>query len=205
MPYPKTLLSSYPPKCVDELIEERKPKKIHIYVDLKNAMTSMFVPSIVEEIALNTLNSGKLDSSIFQSVLFYSIWWKKYSQQKNIPCSIFITTDTGRSEYHLQINKYYKHNRAISSFTLTPYDQDFREIKSKNIDLLDNVCKRLPGMYCYKLNCLESDFLPYWLITRKYNDPDIFNVLVSSDHDMHQMITKPNIIQLYRLRGVSKE
>lgn len=204
MPYPKTLLSAYPPDYFEEILIKQNPKKINVYVDVKNAMTSMFIPSIIEEIALNSKNSGKMDSSIFQSFIFYASWWKKYCLNKNIGCEVHFSTDAGRSYYHNSIYPRYKENRLISATSLTPYDEEFQEVKIKNSELACNVIKKIPGVYFYLLRMLESDFLPYYLITRKFDDPNILHILVSNDHDMYEAINKPNIIQLYRHRGVSK-
>ena len=204
MPNPRSLLSAYPPAYFDEILQKQGSKQINVYIDLKNAMTSMFVPQIVEEIALNTKNSGRMDSSIFQSVILYCCWWREYCNKKNIDCKIHISSDYGRSFYHNSIYKRYKENRLLSTTSMTPYDEEFREIRQKNTELLSNVCKKLPNVHFYLLSMLEADFVPYYLITRKFNTDDILHVVVSSDHDMYQVLKKPNIIQLFRIRGESR-
>ncbi len=204
MPHPKTLLSLYPPKHFDELVSRYNPKHINVYVDLKNVMTSMFVPTIIEEIVFNTKNNQKLDSSFFQSIIFYSNWWCKYCHDKNVTCSVHISTDYGRSVYHNSIWGKYKENRIINQTQLTQYDEEFSEIRKKNTELAENVIKKLPNVYFYFLRMLEADFIPYYLITRKFNNPEILHIVCSNDHDMYQILSKPNTIQLFRYQSENK-
>lgn len=204
MPYPQALLALYPPQGFEEIIEQVQPEQINVYLDMKNAMTSMFVPNVIEEIVFNTKNNGKLDSSIFQSLVMYASWWRRFCLARNLRCSVHIASDYGRSAYHQSIYERYKENRRVSTTKLTPYDEEFQEIKAKNTDLAANVINKIPNAHFYLLSMLEADFVPYYLITRKYNDPKILHIICSNDHDMYEAITQPNIIQLFKCRGVSK-
>ena len=199
MPNPRSLLSLYPTEEIITKIKTAAPDKIHVYVDLKNVMQSLFLSTIVEEIALNTQNNGKLDSTIFQSIILYLSKWKRYFNELDIPGEIFIATDSGPSKYHFEIYSKYKENRRIANSKLTMYDEEFREIRHKNVTLAGNVVNRLPGVHLYDLNFLESDFVPYWLITRKFqNLNNVFHIVCSNDHDMYQIVTAPNIRQLHK-------
>ena len=121
MANPRALLSTYPPKTLKNAIIDKKFKTINVYVDIKNAMSSLFIGDVITEIYLNSNNSKTLDSSIFQSFLTYTAWWKKFSYECEVPCQVFLISDIGQSAYHNGIYDKYKANRYITSTPLTPY------------------------------------------------------------------------------------
>ncbi len=200
MPDPRTLLSLYPPTNLKDTILERGFKQLNVYVDIKNVMTSLFLEDVINEIALNSINTKMIDSSIFQSFLMYTSWWKRFSNLCNIPLNIFFITDNGTSEYHTNIYKFYKQNRTIASSTTPIYYEDFREVKYKNFDLANSILRNIPNTYFITLSRLESDFVSYFLISRKFSNPETLHIVCSNDHDMYQnfKINDNHILQLFK-------
>jgi hypothetical protein len=205
MPNPRTLISSYPPDTIDKAFEAKHFSKVHVYLDMKNAMTSLFIEDVMNEIVWNTHNQGKIDSSIFQSLFLYSVWWKSFCVKRNVDYKMFIVTDKGISRYHRGIYEGYKAERDIASSELTAEQRDVREkflkIRRQNSSLAENVFSRLPFVYFLNLDFLETDFLPYYLITRKFSEEkDTLHIVVSNDKDMYQMLHIPNVLQIYKMK-----
>jgi len=206
MPHPASMLAFYPPDDMKDMIKKSGCDTVHIYVDMKNAMTSTYIYEVKEEIVLNSKNMGGIDSTIFQSLLFYSAWWKRFCKGLGVKCEIFIQSDYGKSIYHNDINPKYKYRRYISDVDLTAEQRDveekFQEIRKKNSQLARNIIERLPGIHFIYLDFLESDFVPYYLITKKFPTPNVFHIITSNDKDMYQILPIKNVVQVYKLRQV---
>ena len=203
MVHPNTILYIPPPSALDEIIEKTSFESLHIYVDLKNVATSLFVDVVAQEIVHNSNTGEGIDSSIFQSILSFSIFWKRWALQHNLDLKIFFCCDKGSSTYHLNIDENYKATRIIGRVDLPSYYEELTEIRRKNTELAEQVCNRLPNVYFFLLKFLESDFLPYFLITRYYPDPKFLNIIISNDRDMFQIIRGSNTFMLYKIRGTT--
>ena len=202
MPSPFTLLGTQQTvDKIDIIINENKPKKLHVYVDLKNVLVSLFVESVCQEIMANSRTMVNMDTSIFQAILLYTSYWKSFGLQRELETKVFIATDVGRSMlYHLPIDKGYKGSREISNVMSAVSDQYMKTIRDKNFDISELVLNKIPNVYFFCLRFLESDFIPYYLITRKFPEDDTFNIICSGDKDMYQAVFKPNTIMTYKLR-----
>lgn len=204
MVHPNAILSIKPPNQVEEIIKEKKIKKINVYLDIKNACTSLFIDEVVQEI-VNASDSSKLiDSSIFQAILNFASFWKKYSKYNSVECEIFFCCDKGESFFHTNIDKRYKKNREIGRINLPDYYQGLVPIRRKNMELSEYICNRIPGVYFFLTKNLESDFLPYYLITRVNNtQEDSLHLVISNDKDLYQSFTTDNVLMLYKMKGVT--
>jgi len=209
---PASIISAYPPiEDLIGLINKTNPSKIHIYVDLKNVLTSLYVKEVIQEIVYSSENDCLSDnpqkklvnSYIFQSCLFYTSFWKKISSNLNIPCNIFFCSDIGRSSYHRNIYKNYKKNREVNMLNSAPHDIAIKEIRDKNFGLAESICNKLDNVYFLCMKHLEADFLPYYLITRKYfDDTNILHLIFSNDKDMFQCLNIPrHVYQLYKIQS----
>jgi len=202
MPNPANLINVYPPKVLSNIIDEKNPKSLYVYIDLKNVLTSLFVEDVVREIVLNSQTMNNIDSSIFQSIIYISSYWKKFAEDKGLKSKIFICSDVGKSSYHRSIYNKYKYRRDIINSS-ADIGERIKKIRDKNFLLAENICNKLPDIYFFCLKYLESDFLPYYLITRKFTDNDIFHVICSNDKDLYQTLINDNIIQLYRKNKIN--
>lgn len=197
MPNPANLINIYPPNILSNIIDERRPNSLYVYIDLKNVLTSLFIEDVVREIVLNSQTMNNMDSSIFQSIIYISSYWKKFAEDRGLNSKIFICSDIGKSTYHRSIYSKYKYRRDIINSS-ADIGETIKKIRDKNFLLAENICNKLPNVYFFCLKYLESDFLPYYLITRKFKEDNIFHVVCSNDKDLYQTLINDNIIQLYR-------
>jgi len=204
MPNPATILSAYPTQAINDIIKEKNPKTLHVYIDIKNVAISLFVESVCAEILNVSECGGYLDSSIFQSFFYISSEWKKYAIARNLHLKIFLITDIGRSEsYHKKIDKRYKENRDIVGHTSPVGSTKIKEIRDQNFNLGDQICNKFEDIFFFNLKFLESDFLSYYLISRKFqNDDSILHIICSSDHDLYQNLLFSNTVQIYKSRQI---
>lgn len=169
---------------------------VHLYIDLKNSSTMLFIEDYLREITYNSQKNEKVDTSIFQSI-FYTIYqWKRYFTNRNLKYKIFICNEYGESKYHTEIYKDYKKNRKIRrSVFLQELAQQVDDIKHKNWSIAKLATKHCDNVYFLELSHIESDFIPYYLITRNYKDMDnIYHVISSTDKDHYQILNLPNTI-----------
>lgn len=197
MPNPRCIINtSKPPQELTNLIKSRDDiDTVHFYLDLKNSSSGLFIVDIIREIVENSKNISKgVDSSYLQSVLYTISCWKYWSKIVNKKIKIFIITDKGKSAYHKNINPLYKDNRKISNVML-PYAEESEEIIFKNNNLISDICIKLPDVHYISLEFLESDFIPYYLITRKFKEEkNIFHIIGSNDKDHYQALLLDNTI-----------
>jgi hypothetical protein len=203
MPDPRSLIGTYPPEGFDTFISKINPKQICVFIDLKNIMTALFLDNVCQDMINISKNNTKLDSSIFQSILTYSAYWKNFSRKRNMPVKIFFSTDIGTSSYHLNIDKNYKINRVISTSTSPAASEFIKEIRDKNFLLAEDICNKIPHVHFFCLKYLESDFLPYYLLTRKLQHlTDTLFIVCSSDKDLLQTLIKPEVVMINKKKGV---
>jgi hypothetical protein len=202
MPKPSSILSVYPPQALDNNIERDKPKYLFLYIDLKNCLVSLFVEEVITEIVTNTENMNNIDTSIFQSILYNVSWWKSYAANKGLILKTFIFTDVGRSQYHKSIYSEYKANREISQIHHSTHDEKLKEIRDKNFFIAEKILNQIPNIYFFCLKNLESDFVPYYLIDRKFKNIErVIHVMATSDHDHFQCLNLKNTYQICRVKS----
>jgi len=184
------------------LICSKNYNSLNVYVDFKNACNSLFIEDVVKELVYSTDTNSTMDTCIFQATLFFSSYWKQFANYYNIPnCNIFFAYDIGESFYHMNIDSKYKQSRRISPTALPEYFEDMTKIRNHNCLLAEKMCNRIPNVYFFILKHMESDFLPYYLQTRVFNQEDTFNITCSNDKDLLQGIRGNNSIMMYKLRG----
>lgn len=197
----KPILVAYPPKELEDLIDNSKPSSVNVYIDLKNVSAGLFVPEIVEEMVENS-KSGVLDTDIFQSLLKFCIWWMNVCKSRNIKCRIFINSDIGDSVYHNGIYKGYKNSRKNTKTSLDIYKEDIDKIRNRNTLLSEKVLNLIPDIYFFYMKYLETDFISYYLMTRKFKKANnALHIICSNDKDMLQNLYMKNSIQVFKVRG----
>lgn len=196
----KPVLFSMNP-CVN-ILDNISPEidTIHFYIDLKNSSTMLFIEDYLQEIVYNTKKMNKPDSSILQSLLYTIYQWKQFFKSKNLKYKIFFCNDYGESTYHTEIYKDYKSNRKYrKNIFLQEIAEDVENIKHANWKLAKMIINSSDDTYFMELQNLESDFIPYYLITRKYNKMNnIYHIISSSDKDHYQILNIPNTVMFSR-------
>lgn len=140
----------------------------------------------------STLRSGRIDSSIFESVMHFLSFHKIYAANRKLKVNFFIFFESGVSNYHINISKKYKISRRIDSlYGLDREKRDkFFEIIQKNLKFLETIGNELPNVKVIRLPNLEADFIPYYLISRKLVDTskNVAHIIYSNDHDLLQCL-----------------
>jgi 5'-3' exonuclease len=70
-------------------------------------------------------------------------------------------------------------------------DRDlFFTVMQANYQLIESALNKVPTVNVIRLNHMEADFIPYYLLSRNkvVNDGSVANVIYSNDHDMWQCI-----------------
>ncbi len=193
---PSTILSYYPTyNILDEILfnnGSNKYKKFNIFIDLKNNLQTLYMKHAVENILESTKKSQFIDTSIFSSLISFLAFHKMYAIKRDIEINFFIFFETGQSYYHKNLSKKYKISRRIDDlYGLDKESRDlFYNIIQKNLMLIEKACNKMPNIKVIRLENLEADFIPYYLIRNKYvdNNNDVANITYSNDHDLMQNI-----------------
>lgn len=188
---------------LDSVLSATGRKKMNLYVDFKGCAQALFQEWAVRVMIDNTKNSNTVDTSLFAGVLEFISWHKEYARKRSIDIKLFFFMESGKSSYHLDVYKEYKSNRGISDmFGLDLLDQElFRKVLDKNYHVLDKVTNKLPGVSFIRLNYLEADFVPYYLmeyILPKLEVEDAANIIYSCDKDMLQCLNATNKFQFFK-------
>jgi 5'-3' exonuclease len=194
----QSIINLYPNNDISDIIKKNNYKKIHLYVDIKNVARCLFIPDVMLEIISNK-SEKYVDSTIFQSFLYFSSAWKSYADYLNLDIKIFYCTDDGESFFHKKIYKDYKLNREIGNVNMPDYYDDFTKIKRMNIAISEKIINKIPNNYFFRLQFLESDFLPYYLITREYKDEtNTLHLVLSGDKDLYQCINNKDTYIIFK-------
>jgi hypothetical protein len=188
-----SILSYYPTYSIlDEVITSGKYDTLNLYFDIKNNLQSLYMQHTIVNIVESTLTSKFTDSSVFEAVMQFLSFHKIYAANRNIKINFFIFMETGRSNYHLNISKTYKISRRIDD--LYGLDREKRDlfftVLQKNFMLLEKAGNRMPNIKVIRLQNLEADFIPYFVISRKLvvTSPNVGHIIYSNDHDMLQCL-----------------
>lgn len=197
-----TIMNYYPTYSLLDEITDTKIKTLNIFVDLKNCLQSTYMEHIVLSLVNNTITTGKVDSSVFLSLLSFFTFHKTYAQKRSIKINFYIFFESGQSFYHLGIDKKYKFKRKIDN--LYGLDRDKRDlffsVLQKNYQLIENVCNHIPNIKVIRMENFEADFIPYYLISKNLvpHDDDCCNVIYSNDHDLLQVLSLPQNSIVYQ-------
>lgn len=187
-------------------------KKAVFFMDFKNGM--YFIHGEESRIALCNSQENVGDKPLLEfirPILTVVSHFKRYCSTRGISCEIVFFADIGESMYHKNIYSRYKERRKIrniSGITDAVSMDDWMAVCNRNIRAIQKIFSRIHGVKFYILNKMESDFVPYYLLTRKYMDPskDVLYMICSSDHDMNQVLcnTDRHICIFKNVMGVRK-
>jgi len=185
----KSIITSKPTDSIKDTITYLEPDIVRIYIDVKNAARTLFIPEVMDEL-LTASKPNQINSVIFQGLLYYAAWWKFYLMHLNVKSEIIFFSDVGISTiYHKNISKDYKLQREQSQQTSGALENDFAILYRANLDLAEKIINKLPTMYYVKLKNLESDFVPHFCKTRVFTKNEkAFNIICSGDKDMFQLL-----------------
>jgi hypothetical protein len=201
--HPSSILAYYPTYAIlDEILSYGNYKTLNLYFDLKNNLQTLYMEHAIINIVENTIRANVTDSSIFSSILSFLAFHKEYAIKRNIKVNFFIFFETGTSFYHTNIRSKYKISRRVDDlYGLEKEKRDlFFDVYQKNLRLAERVCNILPNVTLIRLQHLEADFVPYYLISRGLVDTSSKNVHVvySNDHDLLQCLDTGDHVYIYQ-------
>lgn len=189
--HPASLLSYYPTYAIlDEIVSYGNYKKLTLFIDLKNVLQSTYMEHAIVNIVENSKNSKYIDTSIFSSLVSFLSFHKIYGMKRGIEIDFVIFFESGKSSYHLNISKKYKMSRAIDDlYGLDKVDRElFFDVLMSNYQLIEKAFNKVPSTTVIRLPTLEADFVPYYLLSRKFLplDGSVGYITYSNDHDLWQ-------------------
>jgi 5'-3' exonuclease len=188
-----TILSYYPTYSIlDEVLTNGSYDTLNLYFDIKNNLQTLYMEHAILNLVESTLRSGYTDTSIFESVIQFLSFHKKYALNRNINVNFFIFLESGKSNYHLNISNKYKISRRIDDlYGLDREKRDlFFSIVQKNFQFLEIALNKMPNIKVIRIPNLEADFVPFYLVSRKLVDTsdNVAHVIYSNDHDLLQCL-----------------
>jgi len=200
--HPSSILSYYPSYAILDEIVQKGYNSLNIYIDLKNCLQTLYMEHAIVNIIENSISCGYSDTSIFTSLISFLTFHKIYSERRNININFYIFFESGQSYYHKNISNKYKISRRIDDlYGLSKEKRDlFFKILYKNFLLVEKACNKLPKIKVIRLDHLEADFIPYYLIRNKLVDHDdkTGNIVYSNDHDLMQTINAGNNVYIFK-------
>jgi len=207
---PSSLLSYYPSYAIlDEILSYSNYDTLNIYMDLKNNLQTLYMQHAIVNVVESSLKSRYIDTSIFSSIISFLSFHKMYAiKRRNLKVNFFIFFETGVSYFHTNLCRKYKLNRKIDDlYGLEKEKRDlFFKIVQKNLQLTESACNKIPDIKVVRLQNLEADFVPHYLITRKLVEttPNVAHVIYSNDHDMLQSIDDNVYVFQKTMKGTKK-
>ena len=186
-------LSGYPTyKVLNEILQDKR--EFVLYLDIRNNLAGLYY----EEALKSMLNESGV-KNLLLNVLDYIEFIYRYSINFNKLPHIVIFFDVGTSAYHKNILKTYKSNRIISSYkllSLTEAETAYDNIRNA-LGMIHSIFAKLYNVHVIRLRNLESDFIPYLMISKKIFGSKIDKHIISSnDKDMLQNLEFENAVLL---------
>ncbi len=208
--HPSSILSYYPTYSIlDEILSYSNYDTLNIYIDLKNNLQTLYMQHAIVNIVETSLKSKYMDTSIFSSLISFLAFHKMYAiRRRNLKLNFFIFFESGVSYFHTNLCRKYKLNRKIDDlYGLEKEKRDlFFKIVQKNLQLTESACNKIPDIKVIRLQNLEADFIPYYLISRNLvtTSPNVAHIIYSNDHDMLQCITDNVYVFQKTMKGVKR-
>ena len=188
---------------LDNVLSLTGRKKINLFLDVKGCAQALFQEWAIKHIISHSKDTIMVDTSLFSAILEFIAFHKLYARKRNIDLNMYFFMESGKSTYHLDIHKEYKAHRGLSDmFGLDLASREFFfQILDKNYHVIDRVTNKIPKVCFIRLNFLEADFVPYYLMNYVLSKEDVeesANIIYSTDKDMLQCIDASNKFQFYR-------
>jgi len=196
---------SYYPKYeyLDNVLSATGRKRMNLYIDVKGCAQALFQQWAVEYILNASKSSRTVDTSLFAAIIEFVSFHKLYAKKRGVELNMYFFMEQGSSSYHKDIFKDYKKDRKLGDFFgLDDATRElFFKILEKNYFVSDRVLNRIPNTTFIRLEYLEADFIPWYLMKRALPKEDVdsaVNIIYSTDKDMLQCVDAPNVFQFYR-------
>ena len=205
--HPTQIISYYPNYALLDQIVSKGYKNLNLFIDLKNCAQSLYQKHCIDMLLENSYKSNYIDSSIFTSVLSFLSFHKLYAVKRKLNINVYIFFESGYSYYHTNLSKKYKVSRKIDDLYGLDHKQkeDFYSIVRNNYLLIEKVFNRVPHINVIRLENLEADFIPYYLIKNNMvNNINSANIIYSNDHDLKQTLLNKDCFIFSKAHKVKK-
>jgi len=186
---------------LDDCLSKCGSNKLYIYVDQKNAYSSIYSEWAVKEMLENSKMSRYIDVSLFAAFFEFINFHKSYAEKRGVELQICFFSERGKSDYHRNLHSTYKDRRPITDmFGLNESDANlYHKILNRNWDLIYKVGNKIPNCSVIRIDYLEADFIPHYIMEHIIPDTDDWcHIIYSNDKDMYQGLTKPNRFQFIK-------
>ncbi len=204
------VISYYPTySLLDQILSySNNYKTLNLFIDLRNILQCLYLEEFVINITEMTKRSKFIDASIFESIISFLSFHKKYAIRRNLDINFYFFAEIGHSYYHTNIDKNYKSNRKIGDlFNLNQIDKDiFISTVQNNLRLSEKVINKIPNCKLFLLQNFEADFIPYYLIKNSLVPmEDVCHIIFSNDHDLFQTISLGDNIYQFVKSGQTRK
>jgi len=196
---------SYYPKYeyLDNIVSFTGRRKLNLYIDVKGCAQALFQEWAVKHLIFNSEGGRSVDTSLFSAIMDFIGFHKLYAKKRQLDLNMYFFMESGKSKYHMDIYDQYKSNRVSGDFFGLDMEKKelFHTILDKNYFVTEKVANRIPGVCFIRLERMEADFIPWYLMKYSLPKEDVessLNVIYSTDKDMLQCLDAPNIFQFYR-------
>lgn len=193
--HPFSIMSFYPTyEILDSIVYRGNYEQINLFIDLKNTMKTIFIEECIREIVNLNKKSNGIDTSIFSSIIPFLAFHKFYCARRGIDINFYLFLESGDSSYHKNINENYKVSRKVKSDSIITESErrEFTKVFESNAKLIEGALNRIPDVHVFKLNNIEADFIPHYLISRNKVNKNNANLIYSNDHDLWQCCRNDN-------------
>ena len=206
---PQSIISYYPTYSIlDILINRNRCRVINFFIDVKSVISPLYIKDNAALLVSEVEKMGKISYDIFSSIVEFIHWHKKYCIKRGVLSRFFLFSDSGDSFYHLNIYKKYKEKRKIGNFQFLdiPQREKFFNVININMEMLEIFLNKIPNIYFLNLINLETDFIPYYLISRSsyLKNKHNLNITYSIDKDLAQNLIFDNSFIFYRKGKIKK-
>jgi hypothetical protein len=205
--HPNQIISYYPTYSLLDQVLSKGYKNVNLFIDFKNCAQTLYQKHCIDTLLENSTISKFIDSSIFTAAIAFLAFHKLYAIKRKIDMKFYIFFELGQSYYHQNINSKYKVSRRINDLFGLDYEskEKFNNIVKNNLLLIDKVFNKINKINVIKLEHLEADFIPYYLIRNELVEKEnTANIIYSSDHDLKQTIIDENCFIFSKAHKIKK-
>lgn len=213
---PSQIFPYYPKyDYLNSVMSVTRTKTLNLYVDVKGCAQGIYqtwgMNYILEQTKVLSETDSKIDITLFSSILDFVAFHKRWAKKFDIDLNMYFFFETGKSAYHHAIYDKYKDNRKISPIDCLEVSaadkKTLEQVIQTNYLVIERVLNKLPKVSCIKLEGLEADFVPYYLLKYVFDENRRNNethIIYSADKDLYQCIMNDKVFQYLRLFKIHK-
>ena len=180
-------------------VQKDHHKYINFFIDVRSVVPMFFDDKLTKLIINDASSMDIYIRSTLYNFFSYVDRHLYYAMDQKLVPRFFFFSDQGESTYHKKIDKDYKANRS-HSFTVLSEEEYLRSKQLINgiLMMFSRFISEIPGIYYIHLDYLESDFIPYYILSNYNFGRNDINIIKSRDKDLAQCLSlKPDTYQYF--------